>query len=813
MQVGAGGLAGAALPVGVGTVDAHEFTQADADGSAIGGGDAYPDTVTASDADSVVSTDAGLVDALGAASSGDVVFVEGGATIDLTGHENVSIPDGVTLASDRGVDGAPGGEVVIDSFEGDPLFVAYGGARVTGLRIRGPHVGWLDRDSGEYISYGIQVAESDVEIDNVRIRGFTIVAIQVQAANTHVHHNTITDNAGDGYGYGVQVTGGDALIEFNYFERNRHSTVTYDDDYTARYNVHGPEAYDTHHMFDVHDPGGRRVIVHHNTFESTDSTAVEFNDGPSDRGVIAHNWFYHDDEPGGCGDNPLAWNLEGSACDAVEVRENHYGSSEPADTIGAPRGGSGDSYDHHLVYEVSNGYADVSVTFDGEPVRGDHADSGDTITDNGDGTWTVFSEHLGNDYRDSWEYDGSVVDYAIDKPYDDDGTVTVWRDGTETTFEELVDDDVDSAAVVEDFERSDPLAEYGGATDGFGVTTAPVYEGTQALVNDGGAFGSAVSTVGLGDYPERGDRIEYYFDNAADDNFVAVHLFAQSEVDSPDGYSVGISNDGAWRLWRQVDGDLTTIANQDLPAADQIDGWYRAEIWTDDTTVYADLYDDATDALLASIQADDTTYASGGIGFRSAGNGETWDYVVRDVVEDFERSDPLAEYGGATDGFGVETSTVYEGTQALVNDGGNFGSAVSTVGLGDYPERGDEVHCFFSNAADDNFVALHLFAQSEVDSPDGYSVGISNDGAWRLWRQVDGSLTTIANQDLPTSDQISGWYRAEIRSDSSTVYADLYDDATDALLASIQADDTTFSSGGIGFRSAGNGEVWDFVRR
>lgn len=192
-------------------------------------------------------------------------------------------------------------------------------------------------------------------------------------------------------------------------------------------------------------------------------------------------------------------------------------------------------------------------------------------------------------------------------------------------------------------------------------------------------------------------------------------------------------------------------------------------------------------------------------------DGEEYDDGVT-VVEDFERSDPLAEYGGRTDLFGT-TSSGYEGSQALVNDGGDFGSVASTSGLSNYPERGDEVHVHFDNAGDDNFLAFHLFAQSETDNPDSYSVGISAAGAWRMWRHDGGDLTQLASEDLPSSEQISGWYRAEISSDSSTVYADLYDAGSDDLLASIQADDTTYTSGGIGFRSAGNGEVFDYVIR
>ena len=368
--------------------------------------------------------------------------------------------------------------------------------------------------------------------------------------------------------------------------------------------------------------------------------------------------------------------------------------------------------------------------------------------------------------------------------------------------------------VIEDFERDNPLADYGGEEHLFG-TTSSAYEGSTALVNDGGDYGSLISTSGLDEYPSRGDEFEVHFSNASDDNFVGVHFFAQSETDNPNSYSVGIGNSGGWRMWHNEDGTIDEIAVTDLPASEQISGWYRAEISSDDTTIYADLYDDSTDELLASLEVDDTSYESGGIGFRSRGNGEVWDYAVFDesstsVVEDFERTDPLAEYGGA-DSLFETTSSAYEGSQALVNDSGDYGSAVSTSGLDTYPERGDTFEVHFSNASDDNFVGVHFFAQSETDSPDGYVVGIGNSGGWRMWRNEDGTINEVAVADLPASEQISGWYRAEIITDDSTVYADLYDDAEDELLASLEVDDTTYDSGGIGFRSAGNGEVFDYV--
>ena len=366
-----------------------------------------------------------------------------------------------------------------------------------------------------------------------------------------------------------------------------------------------------------------------------------------------------------------------------------------------------------------------------------------------------------------------------------------------------------SPPVLDNFERSDPIDEYGGETGLFDVETSTVYAGDQALTNDSGSFGGINSTSGLGNYPSRGDEVHVHFQNASDENFVAFNLFSQSETDNPDRYSVGISGvSGDFVLWRTEDGDVDTL-DSDAPSS-YTSGWYRAEISTYSSTVSADLYDDSDDTLLASVSASDSTFSSGGIGFRSAGNGEIFDDVVRPPIDDFERSNPLSEYGGETGLFSTTSSPVYEGSQALTNDSGSFGGINSTSGLTNYPTRGDEVHYFVNNAGTDNFVAVNLFSQSAADDPERYSAGISGvSGEWTLWKQEDGTLDTLASE--APSQQISDWYRVEMRTDSSTVYADLYDDSTDDLLASIQASDTTFSSGGIGFRSGGNGEVWDYV--
>ena len=179
------------------------------------------------------------------------------------------------------------------------------------------------------------------------------------------------------------------------------------------------------------------------------------------------------------------------------------------------------------------------------------------------------------------------------------------------------------------------------------------------------------------------------------------------------------------------------------------------------------------------------------------------------VIEDFDRDSPMDYYGGEDQLFSP-TSNAYAAGQAIENDSGSFGSAVSMYSLDEFPERGDDVHVHLNNASDDNFVAVHLFAQEAEDNPDGYSIGISAFDGLTIWRNEDGDTDSLDSQDLGSS-QISGWYRLEISTDSSTVSADLYDADSDDHLASVSASDSTYSSGGFGYRSAGNGEVFDYV--
>lgn len=271
-----------------------------ADGPAVGGGSKYGNTVTESDADVVARSGSKLSSALSDASAGDIVFVPGGEKIDL-GYGGFSVPDGVTVASDRGVNSSSGAYLYTDD-EADECFTLYGSARLTGIQLAGPHPG--DDWGGSSSAKAVEV-RGDSEVDNCEIWGFSYGGVSVDAGDgAHVHHNIIREINKSGLGYGVTVTSGTPIIEYNYFNYNRHSVATdgQNPGYVLRHNHFGPT--EVMHNIDMHDPAGDRYEVHNNIVETIRrewddnlNHAVDVRGVPDDVAAMRDNWFFNDNAP------------------------------------------------------------------------------------------------------------------------------------------------------------------------------------------------------------------------------------------------------------------------------------------------------------------------------------------------------------------------------------------------------------------------------------------------------------------------------------------------------------------------------------
>lgn len=326
---------------------------------AVGGGPEYVQETGQEFCDipsSAASTKSELENALSSASSGDTVYVDGNAEIDTGFDASITVPSGVTLASNRGCNNADGGLLYTDDkasekYAGDKILQPESNARITGLRIRGAFdTTWFDNrddDSIYYDSKGINVQGSDVEIDNNQIWGFARSGVE-GGPNTHVHHNYIHTMPREGLGYGVAM-GDNILIEYNHFNYNRHSVASGGrKSYTARYNYVGPDAIA--HVFDMHQDGGGTIKIHHNTVEAVEDQngggevpAVTIRGTPSDKAEIHNNWFYNTNDP--CTRPGDSWpdcailqNKHGNDRFVnVNHHDNHYGSDEPSCDYGAPR--------------------------------------------------------------------------------------------------------------------------------------------------------------------------------------------------------------------------------------------------------------------------------------------------------------------------------------------------------------------------------------------------------------------------------------------------------------------------------------------
>ncbi len=103
----------------------------------IGGGKGYRRLVL--NGDYHVKTVEELLAALKQSRAGQIVYVDKNVEINLTGKQNIVIPEGVTLASGRGLKESEGALLYSNQLETLPLFSTGGkNVRVTGMRLRGP---------------------------------------------------------------------------------------------------------------------------------------------------------------------------------------------------------------------------------------------------------------------------------------------------------------------------------------------------------------------------------------------------------------------------------------------------------------------------------------------------------------------------------------------------------------------------------------------------------------------------------------------------------------------------------------------------
>jgi len=338
-------------------------------GDPIGGGPGYRDIKTPEKAAFVVGSKDELIAALAKAQPGMIVYVRDGASIDMTGSDDLTIPGGVTLASGRGRDGSPGAVLYSTRLTDGEKFIAMlktggKGVRITGLRLRGPFAEVGDHHYDQIkIANGVKADHEDLEVDNCELWAWNKWAIYLATAGgARIHHNFIHHTRRWGFGYGVWVADrGMAVIEANLFDFNRHhigSGAQPKGSYEARYNI--CLDHDVQPSFDRHGApanphgypcrAGATTLIHHNEFRNADYAAILFRGQPLEEARFHNNWFRHASEEAAI---LFAEHVTRKTIKNCKIYDNHYG---PAAASWHPAA--------KAMATPSTGSAPLTVTFD-----------------------------------------------------------------------------------------------------------------------------------------------------------------------------------------------------------------------------------------------------------------------------------------------------------------------------------------------------------------------------------------------------------------------------------------------------------------
>ena len=288
-------------------------------GNPLGGGAGYRQVYSEHDArvTYIVDSRDEFLSALAGAKAGNVIYIPENASIDLSGILGTPIPEGVTIASNRGEHGSQGGRIFQERLPGDPtisggkersmLYIEGNNVRITGLRLEGPDKTIILLSSlGLGERNGISVYDrNNLEVDNCELWGWSWSGVRISFSNdgyAYVHHNYIHHCQDSGFGYGVVLYGGTALVEGNIFDYVKNPVAGaghVGEGYEARYNLVN-HTTSLSHSFDIHpytnpDTGlviaGSSYKIHHNTVKEASVFAVGIGGVPLEGVWIDHNKF------------------------------------------------------------------------------------------------------------------------------------------------------------------------------------------------------------------------------------------------------------------------------------------------------------------------------------------------------------------------------------------------------------------------------------------------------------------------------------------------------------------------------------------
>jgi hypothetical protein len=379
-----------------------------------------------------------------------------------------------------------------------------------------------------------------------------------------------------------------------------------------------------------------------------------------------------------------------------------------------------------------------------------------------------------------------------------------------------------ATSVIDDFEDAD-VAEYNqfsGDPAQVGFTTSDVQNGTYALSIEGDdsddslAAPGIYSTSGLDNYPESGKQWKYYVKT----NIFAGFLFGAGSGN--DAYNLTIVTDNNKMNLRKLNnGDPTVIRS--LNANIQPDTWYQSVVNLQNDGKISWRLEQLDGTEVGTLKGDISPTGTG-VGFRSdneTGDVSRYDYVRLTgssdsvtldtlIVDNFEDNN-LNEYTETVNSgvFQTQSGVVDNGEYALEKSSTSSGSnpeIISTSGLDNYPEQGDTIR--YSVRFESSSVAFPGFLFGVQDGSNYYYVDTDSDSDIRIRKSTSSGGSILASStgsfgagtwhDVVIDWQTDGTITATINGNTS-----------------VTATDTTFTTGGIGFRGDDeNVEYFDHVR-
>ena len=193
--------------------------------SPIGGGEGYANIYTTGDY--IATDDNSFFAAADAAKAGEVIFIPGDVSIDISDlryveYKDFTVNPGVIIASDRGLNGSGGGVLKFNDHL-DVMFYLSDDVQLSGLVLHGPDPD-LHRDISEYYPLnGIVTLGKNVVIENCEISGFSGKGIQAESGDLTIRNCYIHHIRGIGAGHGVWVGNADVTLEYNLFSNCRNA--------------------------------------------------------------------------------------------------------------------------------------------------------------------------------------------------------------------------------------------------------------------------------------------------------------------------------------------------------------------------------------------------------------------------------------------------------------------------------------------------------------------------------------------------------------------------------------------------------------